>query len=487
MTQLEQQRQFTPRPFGRYYLIDKLAVGGMAEVFRAVFFGHSGFEMHLVLKRILPELSAREKFVEMFVNEAKIYVELRHQNIVQIYDFGRFNSTYFIAMEAVEGKDLRQMLLALYNQEDSLPPSEIQPPERLMPLSIALYIVHELCKGLAYAHSRSTRSGEPLGVVHRDITPANVLLSYAGEVKLADFGIAKALQLSPDEEIGVLKGKYEYMSPEQACGGSLDHRSDIFALGILLYELCTGTRLFKSNDDEETLRRIRECDFKAPIEINSRISPRLNQIILTCLQQNPSLRFQNTKALQHALRECIQPFTIGQMTDRLSKQLKELFETEQQVHGDRYLRHYSQALSLHQQLETESIIDGEEGMIEPLLIDTGEVSIVEEKPAAGSTAKIAAIAGWLMALAVSGLMLINTKTPQQSPTFSEITVISSEYNETSVLEVNGSPHPFSGKWSGTLTTNQAHIRLHHSDSSKSEITVPVTPKSATVLWLDPAN
>ena len=486
MTQPEQKRQFKPRPFGRYYLVDKLAVGGMAEVFRAVFFGHSGFEMHLVLKRILPELSAREKFVEMFVNEAKIYVELRHQNIVQIYDFGQFNSTYFIAMEAVEGKDLRQMLLALYKQDDSLPPEKMQPPEQLMPLSIALYIVHELCKGLGYAHSRSTRSGEPLGVVHRDITPANVLLSYAGEVKLADFGIAKALQLSPDEEIGVLKGKYEYMSPEQACGKSLDHRSDIFALGILLYELCTGTRLFRSQTDEETLRRIRECDFQAPIEVNSRISPRLNQIILTCLQQNPSLRFQTTKALQHALRECIQPFTIGQMTDRLATQLRELFDAEQQLHSARYLKHYNQALSLHRELERDELMDSED-VLEHVFIDTEEVPIETTQHSSSSAVKIAAISGWLLALAVSGLMLLNTKITPTAPAFSEITVISKDYSETSVLEVNGSPHPFNGKWSGTLTTNQAHIRLHHSESSKSEITVPVTPKSATVLWLDPAN
>ena len=487
MTQPEQKRQFKPRPFGRYYLVDKLAVGGMAEVFRAVFFGHSGFEMHLVLKRILPELSAREKFVEMFVNEAKIYVELRHQNIVQIYDFGQFNSTYFIAMESVEGKDLRQMLLALYNQDDTLPPSEISPPEQLMPLSIALYIVHELCKGLGYAHSRSTRSGEPLGVVHRDITPANVLLSYAGEVKLADFGIAKALQLSPDEEIGVLKGKYEYMSPEQAGGESLDHRSDIFALGILLYELCTGTRLFKSQNDEETLRRIRECDFRPPIEVNSRISPRLNQIILTCLQQNPSLRFQTTKALQHALRECIQPFTIGQMTDRLAKQLREQFETEQQEHSARYLKNYNQALSLHLELEADALIVNEDVLVEQLLIETEEVLIETKQPTSSSAVKVAAISGWLLAFAISGLMLLNTKTTPTAPVFSEITVISKDYSESSVLEVNGSPHPFNGKWSGTLTTNQAHIRLHHSESSKSEITVPVTPKSSTVLWLDPTN
>ena len=156
---------FTPRPFGRYYLIDKLAVGGMAEVFKAVFLGLHNFEMQLVIKRILPNLSANEDFVEMFVKEAKIYVELRHHNIVQIYDFAQFHEHYFIAMEHVNGKDLKQLLLRLAEQQ------------RTLSTEMILFIAHEICKGLDYAHHKHDRNGENLGVVHRDLTPANIVLS----------------------------------------------------------------------------------------------------------------------------------------------------------------------------------------------------------------------------------------------------------------------------------------------------------------------
>jgi serine/threonine protein kinase len=270
---------FTPRPFGRYYLIDKMAIGGMAEVFNAVFFGIHGFEMPLVIKRILPHLSANQRFVDMFVVEAKIYVALQHQNIVQIYDFHQFQEQYFIALEFVEGRDLKSLL------------HRCKERQYILPTPLALFIAHQICHGLEYAHTRSDDTGDNLGLVHRDLSPANILLSYTGEVKIADFGIAKAKMHAEITNSGVLKGKYRYMSPEQANGTSIDHRSDIFAVGILLYELLTGQHLFDAVDDKDLLEQVKSCQVVEPRKHNSSLSPRLNKIICRALHQNPNMRF----------------------------------------------------------------------------------------------------------------------------------------------------------------------------------------------------
>ena len=171
---------FEPRAFGRYFLVDTIAVGGMAEVFKAKTFSEGGFEKLLCIKRILKHLSGNDEFVEMFIDEAKISVELQHANIVPIYDFGKIQTNYFIAMECVEGKDVKGILRKLAEKRKLLPPE------------YAVYIAHETCKGLEYAHKKTNLRGEPLGIIHRDISPSNILVSYNGEIKIADFGIAKA-------------------------------------------------------------------------------------------------------------------------------------------------------------------------------------------------------------------------------------------------------------------------------------------------------
>ena len=250
---------FRARPFSRYYLIDKLAVGGMAEVYKAKLFSNHGFEMLLVLKKILPHLSANEEFVQMFVDEAKITVELRHQNIVQVFDFGCYDENYFIAMECVDGKDLKTLLKELAKRGE------------FIPVELVVYIVHEICKGLDYAHKKTDASGKALGLVHRDVTPANILISYTGEVKIADFGIAKARTSVYNTKDGVLKGKYEYMSPEQAAGETVDFRSDIFEVGILLHEMLTGRRLFHTDSDTKTLELIKSGIYPEPIERHPRV------------------------------------------------------------------------------------------------------------------------------------------------------------------------------------------------------------------------
>lgn len=343
------QSTFTPRSFGRYYLVDKLAVGGMAEVFRAYFLGIKGFEMPLVIKRILPHLSANEAFVNMFITEAKIYVALRHHNIVQIYDFAKFHDHYFIALEYVAGRDLKNLLTRLAEKR------------RFLSVDIALFIGYEICKGLEYAHSQTDRQGNSLGLVHRDLSPANILLSYQGEVKVADFGIAKAKMKADITKAGVLKGKYEYMSPEQARGEpNIDSRSDIFAVGILLHEMLTGQRLFKSESDTATLEKVKTVDIEEPIKKNPRISPRLNQIVMRALHPAPSARFQTAKDLQKALLECLNPITLDHCMQELSAEISLLFKQEREEEDAAAEKNKQTALDERQELQELDILPFDE-------------------------------------------------------------------------------------------------------------------------------
>ena len=309
--------------------------------------------MQLVIKRILPNLSANEEFVAMFVKEAKIYVELRHHNIVQIYDFAKFHDHYFIALEYVAGRDLKNLLTRLAENR------------RFMSVDIALFIGHEICKGLEYAHSQVDQQGNSLGLVHRDLSPANILLSYQGEIKIADFGIAKAKMKADITKAGVLKGKYEYMSPEQARGEpTIDPRSDIFAVGILLYEMLTGQRLFKSETDTATLEKVKTVDIEEPIKINSRISPRINQIIMRALHPSPAARFQTAKDLQKALLECLTPVTLDNCSLELGNELSSLFRKEREEENNAAEKNKLVALE-----ELESIQDIEQDELELLSFD----------------------------------------------------------------------------------------------------------------------
>ena len=243
---------FQPELFGKYFLIDRVATGGMAEIFKAKTYSTAGFEKLQVIKRILAHLSDNEDFVSMFIDEAKISVSLQHANLVQIYDFGKIRDNYYIAMELVEGKDVKQILRKLAQKR------------KLLPEEFAIFIAHEVCKGLDYAHKKTNLQGEPLGIIHRDMSPSNVLVSYSGEVKIADFGIAKAEMSTYNTKDGVLKGKFEYMSPEQARGEDVTQQSDIFSVGIILYEMLTGRRLFKTENEIKTLEKIKAVSIRPP-------------------------------------------------------------------------------------------------------------------------------------------------------------------------------------------------------------------------------
>ncbi|MEZ4270530.1 MAG: serine/threonine-protein kinase, partial [Myxococcota bacterium] len=213
-----------PIAFGKYLLLDRVNIGGMAEVYKAKAFGVEGFERILAIKRILPNMADDSEFINMFVDEARIAVQLSHANIVQIFELGKFENQYYIAMEYVSGKDLRQIL------------DDYRKRKEFIPLSAAAYLASKVCEGLDYAHRKTDPSGRPMNVIHRDVSPQNILVSYEGAIKLVDFGIAKAEDRASKTQAGVLKGKFGYMSPEQVRGMEIDHRSDIFAVGILLYE-----------------------------------------------------------------------------------------------------------------------------------------------------------------------------------------------------------------------------------------------------------
>jgi serine/threonine protein kinase len=322
---------FQPHTFGKYYLVDHIATGGMAEIYKAKTFGHGGFENLLVIKRILPHIGEKQDFVDMFIDEAKVSVALQHPNIVRLYDFGKLLDNYFMAMECVDGKDVRQVLRQLARNGVYLP------------FRFAAYIALETCKGLQYAHDKCDVDGNPYGIVHRDISPSNVLVSYEGEVKVADFGIAKAESNAYETKDGVLKGKFEYMSPEQAAGVPIDHRSDVFSLGIIFYEMLTGRRLFKTDSDTATLKKIRDEDVPAPSLVKPDVPPALEAIALKALRRDLGECYDSAGEMANDLRDYLFPATSDSLRTELAEFMGELFE--QQIREERERLHEGSAVA----------------------------------------------------------------------------------------------------------------------------------------------
>lgn len=299
-----------PVQFGKYLLLDRINVGGMAEVFRAKTFGVEGFERILAIKRILPNLVDDADFVRMFIDEARIVVQLAHPNIAQIYELGKHGASYFIAMEYLPSRDLRTIL------------DNLNAGGQLMPIQQAAFITSRVCDGLDYAHRRRDASGQPLNIVHRDVSPQNILITYEGVVKVIDFGIAKAANRASQTQAGVLKGKFGYMSPEQVSGQTIDRRSDIFAVGVLLYEMLTGERLFISENDYTTLDRVRKAVVPPPTKYNKKISPELEEIVLRALAREPEDRYQWASELADDLL----PFLIEDRTVYNNKRLEQVMK-----------------------------------------------------------------------------------------------------------------------------------------------------------------
>ena len=275
-----------PLPFGKYILLERISVGGMAEVFKGRTFGIEGFARYVAIKRILPHLAEDNRFVEMFIDEAKMAVQLNHAHIAQVIELGREKNDHFIAMEYIAGKDL----LALYHH--------MRRSRQRMPVHLVALIGHRVAEGLDYAHRKRGSDGRPLGIVHRDVSPQNVLVSYDGAVKLIDFGIAKVRKQGYEAtRAGVLKGKFGYMSPELIEARTVDARADVFSLGVVLWELLATERLFAGDNEFVTLELVRRAEVDAPSTRNPAVPPELDRIILRALARDPEARYQTAAEL----------------------------------------------------------------------------------------------------------------------------------------------------------------------------------------------
>ena len=281
----------------------------MAEVFKAKSYGVEGFEKIIAIKRILPAMGEDKDFIKMFIDEAKIAGQLSHASICQIFELGKIKGSHFIAMEFIWGKDLLQ----IQNRMRKL--------DQVMPVPMACYIVSKVCEGLDYAHRKKDALGRPLEIIHRDCSPQNVLVSYEGEVKIIDFGIARAASRSSRTNAGVLKGKFGYMSPEQVRGLPLDNRSDLFAVGTVFYESLTGERLFQGESDFSTLERVRNADVRPPSQLNQNIPAEVERIVMRALARDPKQRYESGGEMHAELQAFLTrqdtPFTGKTLADWL--------------------------------------------------------------------------------------------------------------------------------------------------------------------------
>jgi serine/threonine protein kinase len=308
--------EIKPERFGRYILLDRIGAGGMAEVFRAVMPGVEGFQRTFVVKRILGERARSPYFVDMFVQEARINALLHHPNIVQVFDFGNVGGTYFLAMEYLRGRDVSEILRRLRNRE------------RPCPVGVAAFIAREVAGALAYAHTLAAPDGTALNIVHRDISPSNIICLRAGGVKLLDFGIAKALGEPEVEKTGhgVFKGKLSYIAPERIKDLPIDGRADLFALGTVLWEMLAGRKLFRGKSDFQTLKNVAEMEVPPPSSIRPDVPPELDRIVARALARDPAERYATGQALGDDLDRVLE--ALRHQPRALPDLLHELFGAE---------------------------------------------------------------------------------------------------------------------------------------------------------------
>jgi tRNA A-37 threonylcarbamoyl transferase component Bud32 len=312
--QIPSAPDFKPHVFGKFFLLQRLAVGGMAEIFRAKVAGAEGFEKELVVKRILPARSQDQGFITMLVNEAKLTVQLTHNNVAQIYECGSIDGTYFISMELVNGVSLKDMMVSFARAGTAITPEQ------------SIYMVLQLLQGLEYAHKRTDAQGNPLRVVHCDVSPDNALVSWQGEVKLLDFGIARAATSLSNYKEGMLMGKLGYVAPEQASlERTWDHRVDIFAAGIILYELLTKQKPFQRAVDVESLIQSRLGKVVPPSSIDGRLPQDLDTIVLRALAANPDDRYPDARSFADALVDVLFPTPHTAIQDHLGRQMHQVY------------------------------------------------------------------------------------------------------------------------------------------------------------------
>ena len=359
--------EMLPCRFGKYTLIRRLATGGMAELFLAIQKSVAGFEKLVVIKRILPAMNRDRAFIDMLLHEARVAATLSHPNIVQIFDVGEVDGTYFIAMEHVHGEDLRSIVRQMKKKE------VVE-----FPIEHALSIVLGMCAGLAYAHDKRDLDGTALNIVHRDVSPQNIVVTFTGDVKIVDFGIAKsdspAGRGEEQSRSGNLKGKVPYMSPEQARGEAIDWRSDIFAAGVMLFELTTGKRLFKGTSEYETLKLICDREYPLPSHASPGYPRELEPIVMRALAKDRAQRWQSAREMQGALEEFVRQERLAVSTIALSKFMQGLFEDK--------LASQKEALLQGKQLADIIALDG--GSSDSLSNISTRGSVVSTRPAAST-------------------------------------------------------------------------------------------------------
>ncbi|MCB9656265.1 MAG: serine/threonine-protein kinase [Polyangiales bacterium] len=273
----------------RYRVVERLAAGGMAEVFVGDAMSVQGFKKRVAIKRVLPHLASNENFIGMFLDEARLGARMNHANIVSVMDIGAADNTYFIVMEYVDGANLKTIIEVLLKQG------------RTVPMKEAVYIAMEASRGLSYAHELCDDEGNDLDIVHRDISPPNILISKRGEVKVTDFGLAKASTQLEKTDPGVVKGKFSYLAPEAAVGDAVDERADIFALGIVLWEMIAGRRLFLGDSDYQTVKLVQQAQVPSLSAINPEADEALERVLAKALAKNPADRYQTAREMSDAL------------------------------------------------------------------------------------------------------------------------------------------------------------------------------------------
>jgi serine/threonine protein kinase len=388
-----------PRQFGKYTLLRRLAAGGMAELFLALHRSMAGFEKLIVIKRILPSMNQNKAFIEMLLHEARIAATLSHPNIVQIFDVGQVDGTYYIAMEHIHGEDIQAVVRAM--RKNALV---------AFPLEHTLSIVIGTCAGLAYAHDKRDLDGRPLGIVHRDISPRNIVVSFTGDVKIVDFGIAKSgVEPGEDTSSGQLKGKAPYMSPEQASGQAIDWRSDIFATGVMLFELTTGRRLFKGASEFETLKLIVDKEYPRPVDVKPGYPPALDRIVMRALEKDREKRYQSARAMQADLEDFAREERIPVSQVGLTTWMAWLFEDT--------LAQQKEALQDIKQLA--DVIAAQQGLLYEGGTSTGTgvggpATLLPSLPPPARRSNTGAIAGVaaLVALGIGGLVYMRHEDPR---------------------------------------------------------------------------
>jgi serine/threonine-protein kinase len=296
-----------------YQLDHKIAEGGMGAVWESTQYGVEGFTKHVAIKTIIHDLATNREFVDMFIGEAKLVANLVHENIIQVYQLGQSGNNLYIVMELIDGVDLYEFMMRHEEQEKSLP------------VDLCAFIISRICRGLDYAHSKTDREGNLLGVVHRDISPRNIMITRLGVVKVGDFGIAKAAHVLASREGEILMGKAQYMSPEQSEYKETDRRSDIFSMGIVFYQLLTGKSVFEDDNTMITLRNVGRAKVPPIRQFNPEVPPELEKILQKALQRKPDKRYQNAGEMGYELEYFMYHDKFGPTNVTLEKYLAELF------------------------------------------------------------------------------------------------------------------------------------------------------------------